>query len=80
MPILVPPRRERGATGSSSRRSARHVTAKVFFVLQPGLGAGSAASKKNSEPNVARLRSLITRSVFGPGLEGPSLAVAMLVC
>jgi len=38
-----------------------------FFVLQPGLGAGVAASK-TPQPNTARLRSLMTHTVFGIGL------------
>lgn len=38
-----------------------------FFVLQPGLGAGIAASK-TPQPNTARLRSLMTHTVFGIGL------------
>jgi hypothetical protein len=38
-----------------------------FFVLQPGLGAGIAASK-TPQPNTARLRSLMTHTVFGVGL------------
>ncbi|OVZ64709.1 hypothetical protein CDO44_00395 [Pigmentiphaga sp. NML080357] len=38
-----------------------------FFILQPGLGAGIAASK-TPRPNAARLRSLVTHAVFGLGL------------
>ena len=38
-----------------------------FFVLQPALGAGVAASS-TPQPNLARLRSLLTHSVFGLGL------------
>ena len=38
-----------------------------FFLLQPGMGAGIAASK-TPRPNVARLRSLATHTVFGLGL------------
>ncbi|VVD67478.1 DUF2938 domain-containing protein [Pandoraea fibrosis] len=40
-----------------------------FFVLQPALGAGIAASKAPN-PALARLRSLMTHSVFGLGLYG----------
>ena len=40
-----------------------------FFLMQPGMGAGVAASKM-PKPNVARLRSLIAHSVFGLGLYG----------
>jgi len=38
-----------------------------FFILQPGLGAGIAASK-TPNPNVSRLRSLIAHVSFGLGL------------
>jgi len=38
-----------------------------FFILQPCMGAGIAASKTPA-PNTARLRSLITHLVFGTGL------------
>lgn len=38
-----------------------------FFILQPGLGAGIAASKA-PHPNTARLRSLMAHAVFGAGL------------
>ncbi|MGC5703617.1 DUF2938 domain-containing protein [Pseudomonas sp. NFXW11] len=43
-----------------------------FFLMQPGMGAGIAASKM-PKPNVARLRSLIAHSVFGLGLYGAGL-------
>jgi hypothetical protein len=38
-----------------------------FFVLQPAIGAGIAASRM-PRPNVARARSLVTHTVFGVGL------------
>lgn len=38
-----------------------------FFVMQPGMGAGIAASR-TPKPNSARLQSLITHTVFGFGL------------
>lgn len=38
-----------------------------FFILQPGLGFGIAASK-TPRPNVARWRSFVTHTVFGFGL------------
>lgn len=38
-----------------------------FFVIQPGMGAGIAASKMTN-PNAARLRSLANHAVFGAGL------------
>jgi len=38
-----------------------------FLVMQPGMGAGVAASR-TPRPAAARLQSLITHSIFGPGL------------
>ena len=38
-----------------------------FFILQPGMGAGIAASK-TPHPGAARLRSLMAHAVFGIGL------------
>jgi Protein of unknown function (DUF2938) len=38
-----------------------------FFVMQPAMGAGVAASKTPS-PRTARLRSITTHAVFGLGL------------
>jgi Protein of unknown function (DUF2938) len=38
-----------------------------FFIMQPGLGLGIAASK-TPNPNQARLRSLLNHFVFGVGL------------
>jgi hypothetical protein len=38
-----------------------------FFVLQPALGAGVAASR-TPQPNIARFRSLVTHTSFGVGL------------
>lgn len=38
-----------------------------FLILQPGMGAGVAASK-TPQPNVARLRSLLAHFSFGLGL------------
>ncbi|WP_394848513.1 DUF2938 domain-containing protein [Pendulispora brunnea] len=49
-----------------------------FFVLQPGMGAGMAASK-TPKPNVARLKSLGAHSVYGFGLYGAALLVAALL-
>ena len=49
-----------------------------FFILQPGIGAGIAASKMPN-PNVARLRSLLTHAVFGIGLYGSALLAASLL-
>jgi len=38
-----------------------------FLILQPGMGAGIAASR-TPRPNAARLQSLLTHTVFGLGL------------
>jgi hypothetical protein len=38
-----------------------------FLILQPAMGAGIAASK-TPRPNTARLRSVLTHTVFGIGL------------
>ena len=43
-----------------------------FFIMQPGMGAGIAASK-TPKPNAARLRSVLTHTVFGLGLYGSAL-------
>jgi hypothetical protein len=40
--------------------------------MQPGMGAGIAASK-TPNPNVARLRSIVTHTVYGIGLYGSAL-------
>lgn len=45
-----------------------------FFLMQPGMGAGIAASR-TPRPASARLRSLITHVVFGLGLYAAGLAV-----
>ena len=47
-----------------------------FLILQPGLGAGIAASKA-PKPNVARIRSLITHLMFGLGLYLSAFALKM---
>jgi len=49
-----------------------------FFVMQPGMGAGVAASK-TPNPNQARLRSILTHTVFGIGLYGSALLLALLI-
>ena len=38
-----------------------------FLIMQPGMGAGVAASR-TPDPNAARLRSLTTHAIFGLGL------------
>lgn len=49
-----------------------------FFVMQPGMGLGIAASKAPT-PNVARLRSLATHTIFGLGLYGAAWVLARLM-
>src|SRR5262249_54573116 len=49
-----------------------------FFLLQPGMGLGIAASKAPN-PTQARLRSLLAHTVFGVGLYLAALAVAALL-
>jgi len=46
-----------------------------FFILQPGMGAGIAASKAPA-PRKARLRSLVAHSVFGVGMYLSALLLA----
>ena len=48
-----------------------------FFILQPGLGMGFAASK-TPNPKQARLRSLLNHSIFGIGLYLCALILAKL--
>jgi hypothetical protein len=48
-----------------------------FFIMQPGLGAGIAASK-TPNPNQARLRSLFNHCIFGVGLYICALILATL--
>jgi len=45
-----------------------------LFVLQPGMGLGIAATKAPS-PNAARLRSLMSHTIFGVGLYVAALGV-----
>ena len=49
-----------------------------FFIMQPGMGAGIAASK-TPNPAQARLRSIINHTVFGFGLYISAVLTAMLV-
>jgi hypothetical protein len=49
-----------------------------FFIMQPGMGAGIAASK-TPNPTIARLRSLMTHTVFGVGLYASALLCAQLI-
>jgi Protein of unknown function (DUF2938) len=49
-----------------------------FFIMQPGMGAGIAASR-TPQPNAARLRSLMSHAVFGFGLYLSALLSALLI-
>jgi hypothetical protein len=49
-----------------------------FFVMQPAMGAGIAASK-TPNPGIARLRSLLTHTVFGIGLYGSAMLSTLLM-
>jgi hypothetical protein len=48
-----------------------------FFVMQPAMGAGIAASR-TPRPNVARLRSVVTHTVYGLGLYASAWIWAIL--
>jgi len=48
-----------------------------LFLMQPGLGAGIAASR-TPQPNIIRLHSLIMHSVFGLGLYIVALVLRLL--
>jgi mannitol-specific phosphotransferase system IIBC component len=49
-----------------------------FFVLQPSLGLG-VASSRTPKPVQARLKSLVTHTVFGIGLYLGALGVSHLL-
>jgi hypothetical protein len=49
-----------------------------FFILQPSLGLGIAASR-TPQPRQARLKSLATHTVFGVGLYLGALGVSYLL-
>lgn len=48
-----------------------------FFLMQPGMGAGIAASR-TPKPAVARLHSLLTHTIFGLGLYAAALVTRSL--
>ena len=48
-----------------------------FLLMQPGMGAGIAASR-TPRPTAARLQSLITHAVFGAGLYGAAWVARLL--
>lgn len=49
-----------------------------FFIMQPGMGAGVAASK-TPKPNAARLRTVLAHTVFALGLYAVALITARLL-
>ncbi|HKH44023.1 MAG TPA: DUF2938 family protein [Thermoanaerobaculia bacterium] len=49
-----------------------------FFIMQPSLGIGIAASR-TPNPTQARLKSLVTHTVFGLGLYVCALGVSYLL-
>jgi hypothetical protein len=49
-----------------------------FLLMQPGTGAGIAASR-TPRPNSARLQSLVTHAVFGLGLYAAGLVLKLLL-
>jgi hypothetical protein len=49
-----------------------------FFVMQPAMGLGIAASK-TPNPKVARLRSIVTHAAFGVGLYVSAMLLAPLI-
>ena len=49
-----------------------------FLLMQPGMGAGIAASR-TPDPRAARLRSLTTHMVFGFGLYAAGWVASLLV-
>jgi hypothetical protein len=48
-----------------------------WFVMQPAIGAGMAASR-TPNPRAARLRNLATHSFYGLGLYGSALALSLV--
>lgn len=48
-----------------------------WFILQPGMGAGIAASR-TPNPRAARLRNVATHTVYGIGLYASALALSIL--
>jgi hypothetical protein len=48
-----------------------------WFVMQPGMGAGVAASR-TPNPRAARLRNLATHAVYGIGLFASAVALSIL--
>jgi hypothetical protein len=49
-----------------------------FFLMQPGMGAGVAASR-TPRPTAARVQSLITHTIFGLGLYAAGWTASVLL-
>lgn len=49
-----------------------------FLIMQPGMGLGIAASRA-PKPNLARVRSLVTHTIFGLGLYGSAWSLARVM-
>jgi hypothetical protein len=49
-----------------------------FFIMQPAMGLGFAASK-TQRPGVARLKSIASHTVYGAGLYGSAVLSALLL-
>ena len=49
-----------------------------FFIMQPAMGAGIAASKTPT-PNVARAKSILAHAVYGFGLYGSALLASRVI-
>ena len=49
-----------------------------FFLMQPGMGAGIAASR-TSRPNAARLQSVVTHTIFGLGLYAAAVTICVVL-
>lgn len=49
-----------------------------FFLMQPGMGAGIAASR-TPRPGAARLHSLVTHGIFGLGLYAAGWGASLLL-
>ena len=50
-----------------------------LLLLQPGMGAGVAASR-TPNPRATRINTLITHAIFGLGLYAAGLVSSALVC
>jgi len=48
-----------------------------FLIMQPGMGAGIAASR-TARPGIARMHSLLTHAIFGVGLYAAARIVSVV--